>query len=69
VWKDCVTVTFYFAARHPEGLVALPIDDCLRRQVVEAEMTGRMLPFVIEVRALPDVDAVLEVMRYKLAAK
>jgi hypothetical protein len=69
VWKDCATVTFYFAARHREGLVALPVDDGLRSQVAEAEMTGCMLPFVIEVRALPDVDAVLEVMRYKLAAK
>lgn len=68
VWKDYATVTFYFAARHREDLVSLPITDGLRRQAAEAEMTGRMLPFVIEVRALPDVDAVLEVMRYKLAA-
>ncbi|WP_460712774.1 DUF3788 family protein [Nocardioides dilutus] len=69
VWKDYATVTFYFAARHREGLASLSIADDLRRQAAEAEMTGRMLPFVIEVRALPDVDAVLEVMRYKLAAK
>jgi hypothetical protein len=69
VWRDCATVTFYFAARHREDLVSLPITDGLRRQVAEAEMTGRMLPFVIEVRTLTDVDAVREVMRYKLAAK
>jgi hypothetical protein len=69
VWQDYATVTFYFAARHREDLAALPIDEGLRRQAAEAEMSGRMLPFVIEVRALPDVDAVLEVLRYKLAAK
>lgn len=69
VWKDYATVTFYFAARHREDLVSLPIGDGLRRQAAESEMTGRMLPFVIEVRGLPDVEAVLEVMRYKLAAK
>jgi hypothetical protein len=68
VWKDSATVTFYFAAWHREDLVALPIDDRLPRSVAATEMTGRLLPVVLEVRALPDVDAVLEVMRYKLAA-
>lgn len=66
VWKDHATITFYFAARHREDLVALPIPDALRNQAAEAEMTGRMVPLVIEVRSQDDVDAALEVLRYKL---
>ena len=69
VWKDYATVTFYFAARQRNGLAALPIPDDLQTQAAEAEMTGRTLPLVIEIRSRADVDAVLEVMRYKLAAK
>lgn len=69
VWKDHATVTFYFAARQREDLVALPVPDALRRQAAEAEMTGRMLPLVIEIRSRADVDAALEVLRYKLGAR
>lgn len=69
VWKDHATVTFYFAERHREDLVALPIPAALRVQAAEAEMTGKMLPLVIDVRSRTDVDAALEVLRYKLAAK
>jgi len=69
VWDRYFTVTFYFAARHRADLVALPIGADLRRQAAEAEMTGRMLLLVIEVHDAPDVEAVVEVMRYKLTAK
>lgn len=69
VWKDYSTVTFYFAARQRKDLVALPIPDALRMQAAEAKMTGRMLPLVIEIRSRADVDAALEVLRYKLGAR
>ena len=69
VWKDYATVTFYFAARQREELAALPVPDALRVQAAEAEMTGRMLPLVIEIRSRADVDAALEVLRYKLGAR
>lgn len=69
VWKGYATVTFYFAARHRKDLVALAIPDVLRLQAAEAEMTGRMWPLVVEIRSRADVDAVLEVLRYKLGAR
>ena len=69
VWKDCGTITIYFAARHREDLVALPIPEDLRSQAAAAEMTGRMLPLVIEIRSQADVEAALEVLRYKLRAR
>ncbi len=69
IWKDHATLTFYFSARHREELVALPIPDTLRNQAAEAEMTGKMLPLVIEIRSHEDVEAGLEVLRYKLGAK
>lgn len=69
VWKDYATVTFYFAARQRKDLVALPIPDALRTQAAEAEMTGRMLPLVMEIRSRADVDAALEVLGYKLKAR
>ena len=69
IWKDHATITFYFAARHREDLVALSIPDTLRSQAAEAEMTGKMLPVVIEIRSQADVEAALEVLRYKSRAK
>jgi hypothetical protein len=69
VWKDHATITFYFAARHRADLVALPVPDALRSQAAAAEMTGRVLPLVIEIRSQADVEAALEVLRYKLAPR
>lgn len=69
VWKDYATVTFYFAARQRAELVALPIPDALRIQAAGAAMTGRLLPLVIEIRSRADVDAALEVLRYKVGAR
>ena len=69
VWDGYFTVTFYFAARHRADVVELDIGDDLQRQAPEAEMSGRMLPLLTEVRDMPDLEAVLEVMRFKLTAK
>ena len=67
VWKDHATITFYFAARHRDALVALPIPDALRHQAAQAKMTGRLLPIVIDIRSQADAQTALEVLRYKLA--
>lgn len=69
VWRDCATMTFYFAARHREDLTALPIPENLQSQIAEVDMIGKMLPFVIRIESLPDVAPALEVLRYKLRAK
>lgn len=69
VWTGHATVTFYFAARHRAGLVALPIPDALAHQAAQAQMTGRLLPLVIEIRTQEDVAAALAVLGYKLRAR
>jgi hypothetical protein len=69
VWEGYATITFYFAARHRPGLVALPLPAPLRRQAAEAEMSGALLPLVVEIRTAADVDAALEVLRFKLASR
>jgi hypothetical protein len=68
VWEDHATITFYFAARHREALVALPIPDAVRRQAAQAKMIGRMLPIVIDIRSQADARTALDVLRYKLEA-
>lgn len=50
-------------------LVALPLPDALRTQVLGVEMSGAMLPVVVEIRSAADVDAALEVVRYRLHAR
>lgn len=69
VWNGYATMTCYFAARHREDLVALPVPEELRRQAADAEMRGALLPIVVEIRTPADVDAALELLRYKLRAR
>lgn len=68
VWEGYATLTCYFSARHRDDLVALPLPDSLRTQVRRVEMSGAMLPVVVEIRSAADVDAALEVVRYRLHA-
>ena len=69
VWDGCATVTCYFAARHRSELSRLPVPDELRAPVAETEMSGRLLPVVVEVRTSADADTAAEVVRFKLASR
>jgi hypothetical protein len=69
VWDGYATVTCYFAARHRDDLAALPVPEYVATRAATAEMSGAMLPLVIEVRSQADVDAALEVVRYRLRAR
>jgi hypothetical protein len=69
VWESHATITFYFAARHREDLVGLPVPDSVRKQAAQAEMIGKLLPLVIEIRSQADVEAALEVLRYRIRAR
>jgi hypothetical protein len=69
VWDGYATVTCYFAARHRDDLVALPVPEDVATRAATAEMSGAMLPLVIEIRSQADVDAALEVVRYRLRAR
>lgn len=69
VWEGYATVTCYFAARHRPGLTRLPIPEALRAQVAAAEMSGNLLPVVVEIRTRADADAAAEVVRAKLTSR
>jgi hypothetical protein len=69
VWEGFATVTCYFSARHRRDLAALPLPDTLRTQIAEVAMSGAMLPVVVEVRSRADVEAAVEILRYRLRAR
>jgi hypothetical protein len=69
VWEGYATVTCYFSARHRDDLAALPLPDSLRTQISQVQMSGAMLPVVVEIRSPADVEAAVEVVRYRLRAR
>jgi hypothetical protein len=69
VWEGFATVTCHFSARHRDDLAALPLPDCLRTQISQVEMSGAMLPVVVEIRSPADVEAAVEVVGYRLRAR
>lgn len=69
VWDGSATVTCYFAARHRPELMRLPVPETLRAHVAGTEMSGRLLPVVVEIRTSADADAGVEVVRLKLASR
>ncbi|HEY0951138.1 DUF3788 family protein [Nocardioides sp.] len=67
VWDDCATVTCYFAERHRAALAALPVPEAVRAS--SADLTGRLLPVVVEVRTREDADAAAEVVAARLRSR
>jgi hypothetical protein len=69
VWEGYATVTCYFSARHREDLAALPLPEALLNQISQVQMSGAMLPVVIEIRSPADVEAAVEVVRHRLRVR
>ena len=69
VWAGYATVTCYFAGRHRAELVQLPMPESLRAQAAQTELSGSLLPVVVEVRTDADAAAAAEVVRFKLASR
>jgi hypothetical protein len=69
VWDGYATVTCYFSARHREGLTAIHLPDDLRTRVAGTEMSGAMLPVMVEIRSPADVAAAVEIIRYRIRAR
>ncbi|MDQ0768442.1 hypothetical protein QF031_001191 [Pseudarthrobacter defluvii] len=69
VWEGYATVTCYFSARHRPGLTTLRLPDHLRARIAGAEMSGAMLPVIVELHSPADVEAAVEIIRYRLRAR
>ena len=69
VWDGYATVTCYFPARHREGLMALHLPEHLQTRIAGAELSGATLPVIVEIRTPADLDAAVEIIRYRLRAR
>ncbi|HYF72896.1 MAG TPA: DUF3788 family protein [Nocardioides sp.] len=69
VWDGYATATCYFAARHRADLTRLPVPEALRAEVAAAEMSGSLLPVVVEIRTSADAGTAAEVVRFKLTSR
>ena len=63
VWAGYATVTCCFAERHRSALASLRVPEAAR--VASADLAGRLLPVVVEVRTVEDAAGAAEVVRLK----
>lgn len=66
-WKAFLKVAFYFTARSGDGIPALPIDVSLKSAYENASPIGRLVPLVIELRRVEQLDDLFTVAAYKIA--
>lgn len=67
VWDGYATVTCYFAERHRPVLAALPVPEAVRAS--SADLSGRLLPVVVEVHRPEDADAAAEVVAARIRSR
>jgi len=67
VWDGYATVTCYFAEPHRGALASLRVPEAAR--AASADLAGRLLPVVVEVRTVEDAVGAAEVVRLKLGSR
>jgi hypothetical protein len=69
VWSQYFKTAFYFTARSDEAIEALPIPPELKIAYRTHEPIGKLKPLVIQVKTKKTLDAVFEVVKYKIGLK
>lgn len=65
VWDGFFKTSFFFTDKHREDIEKLDIDEKIKLNFRNAKNIGRLLPLVIDVNSMSQVDDVLKIAAYK----
>jgi len=69
VWEGCFKTTFFFMERHLESIAALDIAEQIKEDFCQMKSVGKLLPMVISINNLEQIDDVLKIVQFKKTAK
>lgn len=69
VWDDLFKITFYFTEKNIEAIAGLNISEAIKVEFCKAKPVGRLIPLILEVREIDQMDDLLTLVRFKKSLK
>ena len=69
VWDGFFKTTFYFTEKHIEAIAGLNISEAIKVEFCKAKPVGRLIPLILEVRIMDQMDDLLTLVRFKKSLK
>ena len=69
VWADLFKITFYFTEKNIEAIAGLNISEAIKVEFCKAKPVGRLIPLILEVREIDQMDDFLTLVRFKKSLK
>lgn len=69
VWECLFKVSFYFSQRHAQAVEALGLDEGLLKQFRDRKPIGRLIPLVVEVHTMWQLDDIYTLIEFKKKLK
>lgn len=69
VWDDLFKITFYFTEKNIEAIAGLNITEVIKVEFCKAKPVGRLIPLILEVREIDQMDDLLTLVRFKKSLK
>jgi hypothetical protein len=69
VWDVFFKITFYFTEKHIEAIAGLNISEAIKVEFCKAKPVGRLIPLILEVRIMDQMDDLLTLVRFKKSLK
>jgi len=69
VWEGHFKTTFFFLERHLESIAALDIAEQIKEDFCRMKPVGKLLPMVLSINNLGQVEDLLKIVTFKKSAK
>ncbi len=69
VWDTCFKISFYFTEKTKPGLLDLNIEDSIKQSFANSKNIGKLVPLVIPVIILSQLEDVLKIIEFKKTCK
>ncbi|OFY41549.1 MAG: hypothetical protein A2X18_06920 [Bacteroidetes bacterium GWF2_40_14] len=69
VWDTCFKTSFFFTEKNRSGIMELTIDDSIKHSFSNSKNIGKLIPLVISINDISQLDDVLKIIEFKKTCK
>lgn len=69
VWEGYFRASLFFTEKYVKNIVALDIEERIKRDFCEARPVGKLIPMLFNVTAAGQIPDLLKVIQFKISAK
>jgi hypothetical protein len=69
VWKMHFKLGFYFTEKNCSGVTELNIDKSIRKEFSQSKNIGKLIPLVIKMERIEQIEDVIKIIEYKKSLK